>query len=293
MNDNDSDSSDDDLIVRLRNNSKQFKDFKLIRYPFMKPSFSPHPYGWAMDHVIGLWGLDWLFCININTRYLVVYPVPENSKEVIKALTDLCRRFTVKTIKSDYSSTYRSDDLKKFYDKHNITHYNYCSDFGHQNAIIDRAIKTIRMYAKKLKTNDMQEVVDYYNNTKHRMIKCPPAVMMQDPTGEWNYINRCQRELKEVNERLKELGVLDYQPGDWLFVHLNLAKTDNKFDKQENDFNYIGQFVEYFRGNVRVSFDKGNELVPMYCTRPVPKGYDINDGRTSFIRKEKPKRTKK
>ena len=57
-----------------------------------KPYFSPEPHSWEIDLVFNLLeqGDVYLFCININTKYLVVYRVKSKSaNDVLPALEDL------------------------------------------------------------------------------------------------------------------------------------------------------------------------------------------------------------
>ena len=276
MNDNEIDSSDDDLLVQLSENPILPPDCKLERYRLIKPSFCPKPYGWNIDHVYNLNEKNWLFCMNMNTRYLVVYPIPENSVSVRNALTDLCNRFTVTSIKSDKSSAYTSNIMKDFYIEHEINFYARPTTYVNTNRLIDRVILTIRLYAKKLNTDDIQTVVDYYNNRKHRIINCPPAVMMEDPTGELNYIARCQRELEAANQRFKELGILDYKKNDIVMIHVDESKTKEKFKKKNRVFHKFGKFYQYLEGNVIVNTKKKFYVVPMYCTRPISQEWTLN-----------------
>ena len=276
MNDNQNELDHDDLLVRLRETYTLPPDTKLERNRLSKPSFCPKPYGWNIDHVYGLNGKDWLFCMNMNTRYLVVYPIPENSAAVKKSLQDLCNRFVVKSIKCDGSNAYASSIMKQFYEERDIRFHSRPTTYINTNRLIDRAIRTIRTYANKLNTDDVQTIVDYYNNQKHRMIKCPPAVMMEDPTGEWNYIARCQRELEATNERLKEKGILDYKYGDILMLHIDESKTKDKYKKKNRVFHKFGKFIKYHNGAVHVNTKEKIYTLPYYCTRPIPQRWTLD-----------------
>ena len=61
-----------------------------------RPYYSKYPGCWEIDHAfhVGEQGDEWLFCVNVNTRYLVVYPIPEQAEAVHKSIKDLiCELF--------------------------------------------------------------------------------------------------------------------------------------------------------------------------------------------------------
>ncbi|GHU18944.1 hypothetical protein FACS189472_08020 [Alphaproteobacteria bacterium] len=126
--------------------------------------------------------------------------------------------------------------------------------------IIDAAIKTIRNLVgrasgyKEDAFNDenlLGNVVRIYNNTVHSAFlnKFTPAEMQQDPELEALYIKHCQDKLKEVDFKRQMNGYLTYPKGAILLVHLDLAKTDRKFTKRRRNFDELGRFVKYERGN--------------------------------------------
>ena len=257
--------------------SQTSKDIKLDKKKLQKPSYGIRPGSWEMDHVYNLVdkGDSWLFCINQNTRYLVLYETPETSESVINCLKDLINRFKVSSIKCDGSSAYKSQQIKEFYEENNIEfHYN-SSKYTNHNRIVDRVIRTIRdgLYNISEETviiaKDVQQLVEMYNNTYHNSIKMTPNEMMNDEDKEWRYIRKCNEKLRDVKEELLKQEISNYQVGDEILVHLNEVRTSNKFKKQRRVFNHKGKFVEYVDGNVKVSIDGKEVVVPMYCTRPI------------------------
>ena len=64
-----------------------------------KPYFSPEPHSWEIDLVFNLLEQDdiYLFCININTKYLVVYRVKsKRADDILPSLEDLRNKFEIK-----------------------------------------------------------------------------------------------------------------------------------------------------------------------------------------------------
>ena len=249
-----------------------------------RPYFSHEPGCWEIDHAFNVLeeGDKWMFCINVNTRYLVVYPIPERAYDVMQSLKDLTESFDVKSIRGDGSTKYcpleyqnrvmtpdmlrhefesgkfRNDNdqdrLMRWYMNNNITIYFNSSPFTLHNKIVDVVIKTIRnaIGYRRLKPKHMEQLVDYYNNTVHKTIGCTPSEMQDNPEIEYQYIRWCERKLSEIIANQKRLGYLDYKPGNILMVHIDKGKTSEKHDKRRRFFDRLGTFVQYDHGNVVV-----------------------------------------
>ena len=249
-----------------------------------RPYFSHEPGCWEIDHAFNVLeeGDKWLFCINVNTRYLVVYRKPERAYDVWQSLIELREEFTVKSIRGDGSTKYcpleyqnlvmtpdmlrreyesgklrgdnDTDRLMRWYMNNNITIYFNSSPFTLHNKIVDVVIKTIRnaIGYRRLKPKHMEQLVNYYNNTVHKSIGCTPAFMQEHPDVEYQYIRWCERKLSEIIANQKRLGYLDYKPGNVLMIHIDKSKTSEKHDKRRRFFDKLGVFVRYDHGNVVV-----------------------------------------
>ena len=220
---------------------------------------------------------DFMFCLNLNCRYLVVYEIPERSVDVVNSLINLISRFKVKSLKFDGSRAYNSDLVRDFCSSNDIRIYSESSPFTNHNRLIDRVIRTIRDFAFKMDTDNIDKVVEYYNNKVHRVIKCSPSKMMEDPTGELLWIAKCEEKCRVVESMLKLKGILDYKSGCRIMVHLDVHKTNNKFMKRRRVFDTVCKFVKYSNGNVIVVVAGTERSVPMYCTRPLPEGWVDSD----------------
>ena len=111
---------------------------------------------------------------------------------------------------------------------------------------------------------------------------------------EYQYIRWCQQKLNYIINRQELHGLLNYQPGNILLVHLDKGKTSNKFEKRRTFWDRTGEFVEYINGNVRVklltpvkiatnSNPRTDIVVPIYHTRflaknkqSIPEGFVKN-----------------
>ena len=73
-----------------------------------RPYFSNERGAWEIDHCFNMArpGDSWMFCINVNTRYLVVYEIPERADHVLNSLQELAKNHLVKSIRGDGSDAY-------------------------------------------------------------------------------------------------------------------------------------------------------------------------------------------
>ena len=249
-----------------------------------KPYFSPEPHSWEVDLVFNLLeqGDVYLFCININTKYLVVYKVEsKRAADVLPSLIDLRNRFEVKSIKGDGERSFAAEDTKRFWSHYHIKTYFSKTKFTNHNRVVDSVIRTIRnaIGYRNISEEQLEQIVNYYNNTKHSGTGFTPIDMMEDIDKEFYYIRRCNERLIDVKKRLPKL-----KQGNVVLVHLELSKVAGKFEKKRKTFDRIGVFQEYLNGNVRVKISppvqissglwRDDVLVPEYAVRFVAE--DIN-----------------
>ena len=261
-----------------------------------RPYYSPIPGGWEIDHCFNMCQQNdsWMFCININTRYLVIYKINEKAEEVLSALQDLIKEFKVTSIRGDGSVAYSNVSkpnakqsvskfvsvsspvmkLLQFYAENGIKYYFNSGKMTNHNRIIDAVIKTIRSAIgyRRLTDEQLRQIVDYYNNTQHRSLKVmgktlTPNEMTKtgkiidgiqfDPEDlEWSYIRKCDQKLEDVMNEQRLYGLHSYRKGNILMIHTELGKTADKHEKKRRIFDRIGEFVEYIHGNVRVILNR-------------------------------------
>ena len=170
---------------------------------------------------------------------------------------------------------------------------------AHKN--VDAVIRTLRnafgLDDRRIADyNLMRQMVNFYNNTPHsslrfknydyngdiseyqgsglvpptKWIYYSPAQVQNNVDLEWRYIRNMKLKLRNINEKQKLKGLLDYKKGNIILVHLDKSKTQKKHEKRRRVFNEIAEFINYQNGNVICklinpyrTFNKTNDgLVP-------------------------------
>lgn len=277
---------------------------------FYRPYFSPEPGAWEIDFAFHMCNdkqknIDedsvadtWLFCVNINTRYLEIYQCEKKSKNDVRdSLKDLIQNYNVKSIRGDGEAAFNSREVQRLLDTKHIKYNWNDGKFTNHNKIVDAVIKTIRnaIGYREISGGQLQKIVNYYNNTYHRAIDCTPREMQENIELEYQYIRWCEQKLNFVLNQQNMYGLLKYEPGDILLVHLDKGKTSNKFEKRRTFWDRCGEFIEYINGNVKVRLmtpvkisiaanPRTEVVVPIYHTRflaknkeSIPKGFIVNN----------------
>jgi hypothetical protein len=238
-----------------------------------KPNFSNAPGTWEIDLAYGMLGGNenednsrdiHLFCINVNTRYLVVYRLPDKSKRsILRAISNLRLRYPVVRLKGDGERGFA-----KVLDVIDSSPYTY------HNKTVDRVIRTIRdaVGYRIITEEQFQQIVFYYNNTYHRAIDCTPQEMMDNPEIEDQYIRWCIEKLNRIREKTYRQGLYSYKEGNILLLHLDAGKTPEKYKKIRSYWNGIGVFRGYASQSAVVvqlldSVTGKNVSVPVYYTK--------------------------
>jgi hypothetical protein len=273
------------------------------RKKLQRPSFSNEPGCWIFDFVFQLGGkgtIDWLFMMNINTRYLFAMPAQHKSADEVRnalfALFDHLRKFpgqAVKSIIGDGEAAFQANSLKAIFDVVPGKKIWNSSPYTYHGKILDRVVRTIRdaIGYRILGKEGVQQIIDYYNNTYHLAIDCTPVEMMMNPEIEWQYIRYCEDKVTTVKEYQRSTGLRKYKAGNVLLIHLEKSKTSERFEKQRRYWNTLGIFLEYSNGNVRVlamvRVPKTKDpretvyvnvpqaiIVPIYFTKMVAESFD-------------------
>ncbi|KAA6394934.1 MAG: hypothetical protein EZS28_009540 [Streblomastix strix] len=229
-----------------------------------RPYFSPKLGSWEIDIVFSMYSRViranqiYLFCININTKYLVVFPLRDKSAGQIKnALQILVKNYHVTNIRGDGEKGFNGDTLKEFYQENKIKTFFTDSKFTNHNSVVDSVIRTIRNAfgndSDKFADNDlMQEMVNMYNETPHSAYenKFTPQQANDNHDIEGIFIRQSQNKLYEIKQQQQKLGLLSFVPGNILMIHLDYSKTGHQFKKQRRNFNELAEFQRYSNGNV-------------------------------------------
>ncbi|KAA6395105.1 MAG: hypothetical protein EZS28_009372 [Streblomastix strix] len=116
-----------------------------------RPYFSQKLGSWEIDLVFSMderivrANQIYLFCININTKYLVVFPLRDKSAGQIKnALQILVKNNHVTNIRGDGEKGFSGNVLKTFCNENKITSFFTDSKFTNHSRVVDSVIRTIR-----------------------------------------------------------------------------------------------------------------------------------------------------
>jgi hypothetical protein len=271
---------------------KTVQDYRLKPLKaFYRPYFSPHFNTWEIDLVFFAKDKLYLFAINVNTKFLLVYPIRnKNTYSIIDVLNNMVRVVEIDEIRGDGEKAWAMKDgrnmkavgsIDKWCKDREIRTYFTNSSFTNHNRVVDRVIRTIRDclggYEGEEVTNKLiQTMVNYYNNTPHIAYQnvFSPMEVQNNKEIEAEYIEYQRQNLEIAETRQRYAGMTDYKVGNILLIHLDLAKTQAKFDPIRRNFNHIGEFQEYLHGNVVCRIIRHNALnqlvqVPIFYTMKI------------------------
>ncbi len=180
--------------------------------------------------------------IGTNNHYAVVYPLNDKKASTIHdSLSRFINEYHPYKLTSDEESAFvAKDNIQLCKDNsvlvHIITEQNH-SALG----IIDRFIRTLRdmntpnektmkqSHDSKYKTftlKRMNKLIEIYNNTYHRRIKCTPKEMFDDNELEYKYIE------SQLKQKHKQEDIRDFNLSEGSFVRYVLPKNDLKMKKR-------------------------------------------------------------
>jgi hypothetical protein len=236
-----------------------------------------------------------MFAININTKYLYVFPsFTKDSKTVMESISKILNKWVeIKSILGDFDKAFVSNYLTNFLALKNIRYYFAPQMYMNRNRVVDRVICTIRdMFynlgrkASLFDNNLMQKVVHGYNNKIYKALfnRFTPKKAQHNSMIEHTYIIEKNLELDRVNHSLMEK--YQYQPGDILLCHIPVKETLRI--KRRKNFNTLSYFIKYLHGNVLIQIYDSNEqiVVPTYCTKFIAKNIDMlsEEGKRTFLK---------
>jgi hypothetical protein len=298
----------DNILIPDNNEEEYLQDIRLKPLKkYYRPEFSPHMNSCIIDIVFFKKPKRYMFIINENTRYLVVYTLPDKSGcEIYECLDKFINEFTKETkqiyIKGDGERGFGKVQ-RLFNDRPNVHFYlkptrnQYGLMLTNSNKIIDIVVKTIRnllgrvsQYNPNALINDglLSNVVNIYNNTVHSAFnnKFTPAQVQNDYLLEAEYIRWCEYKLKEAEDKQLKSGLLTYEIGNILLVHLPLEKTTfSMSQKRRRNFDELAIFRGYKNGNAICELlnpypNLQVVVLPIYYTKIIAN--DINDYRRKF-----------
>jgi hypothetical protein len=243
------------------------KDKKLPPlHKYDRPYFSPRSGSWEIDYFCTGDNPDeltqesifryYLFCININTKFLVVYHLNLNkfhdATMTDHFINDLAFRHRVRSIRGDADPSFA--ELTKI---HGVKTYFSPSKYTNKNRVVDRVMRTIRdavgLDKELLLIPDVvNQIVYFYNNTPHSAYDnmFTPTEAHFDSEIEGWYVRKQQRRLVDVLRLQRSDYLNTYTPKCILLIHLPYSKTSKKFVKRRRNFDTLAEFIRYDHGNV-------------------------------------------
>jgi hypothetical protein len=291
--------------IHIKTRLNRIPDTKLSNLrKFYRPYFSPYHHSWELDYfntgiVDEKYYRMYLIFININTKFIVVYPLqlnqPPSSDITLSYFVDFANNFTVTNIRGDDDTSFQGGFIE-YLDDHNIRSFFSSSPYTNKNRVVDRAIRTIKDAVGVSKhlllfPSLIEEIVYYYNNTPHKAFKniFTPYEVQNDKEIENWYIRQQQARL--LNTLKIQRLIPRYKHNNVLLVHLPLDKTPNRFKKRRRNFDEVGQFLEYANGNCVVQLsDKSVVTVPIYYTQYMAENSDQFFEKKTRIQRDPSKR---
>jgi hypothetical protein len=291
-------------------------DFKLKPlHQLYRPYFSPQFDSYEMDYVNTGRFFDeknqvhiqnYLFVININTKYLFSVPLPageapsvERTTQALEVVFQKLYPKSIDNLRADADTAFGRTDLNidisitnKKLSQNQRTLFNYLnfkgvkrvffssSKFTNKNRCVDRAIRTIRdlvgqKVIRLLNPDIVEHLVDLYNQTPHSAFlhKFSPSEVQNNPEIEGVYIRHQKRVLQEVQDKESEVGINLYKPGNIIMIYIPKDKTSHQFDKRRRNFSDLAVFINYKNGNVvcelldQLLFKNPIIEIPIYYTK--------------------------
>jgi hypothetical protein len=253
----------------------------LLKKKFSRKSYSPVRGGYEMDiFQVSESQQRYLFLININTRFLHVFPIRDKSSQAIfEILVHFIPEYRVTSIRGDGETAFSSRRLQSLYNFYKVkTSFNGSSQIYHVK-LVDAVIRTIRDgFGQNIETMNnnkaMQQMVNYLNNSVNRSTKLTPAEMEYYPELENAWIRNCQKINEQMVRRQRMEGLWNYKFGDIILLSIDTSKTSKMFEKRRRCFDKLGVFQQYLNGNV-VAYILDSDLrtieipvqIPIYFTR--------------------------
>jgi hypothetical protein len=274
----------DEQVIRL-------KDKKLTPLKqYMRPYFSPYYNSWEIDFMIVPYKTNtffmykkpgtfyYLFAININTKYLCVYPSHKRDTNiVVYAIEDMLKNnIRIDNIRGDFDVAFRNQ-LQHYLKDKKIGYFFTSFEFTNRNKVVDRVMRTIRdMFEQYGDVPEllcdvrlMKYVVNKYNNTKHSAFdhRFTPNQVQQSHELESFFI-------RKQNLKLDLLNIdkfIHYKPGNALMICIPWKDIGYK---RRRNFTHLAEFIRYEYGNVLCKIilppvqldDYDTLLLPMYYT---------------------------
>jgi hypothetical protein len=208
-------------------------DFMIVPFPSEGSSIFTHFKTNKINADQGNSNFYYLFAININTKYLYVFPsFAKDTTTVIESISKMLNQWVeIKSIRGDYDSAFVTPFLTNFLTSKNIRYFFTPQVFTNRNGVVDHVIRTICDMFYNLDPNAslfdnslMQKVVHEYNKIHKALFnRFTPNQAQHNSMIEHTYIIETNLEFGKINHRLMEK--YQYLPGDILLCHIPVKQS--------------------------------------------------------------------
>ena len=235
----------------------------------LKPKTMRSKMGKSYSAFIGGYQIDlfiykrkyYLLAININTRYgYISKPIKNKSvHEVLPEIKIFVDRFKPQIISCDNEPAFTSKDTIDYLISKDIELRIITEQLHSSLGIINRFCRTIRDMLFKSKSLTLEEAIEIYNNSYHRMIGMKPKDMQNDSELEEMYISRSifenKAKIKKLHENIKVGSKVRF-----------INEYENKLKKiryKLSPYYYVVDSIDNFKAAIMAK-DGSIKSVPLY-----------------------------
>ena len=235
----------------------------------LKPKTMRSKMGKSYSAFIGGYQIDlfiykrkyYLLAININTRYgYISKPIKNKSvHEVLPEIKIFVDRFKPQIISCDNEPAFTSKDTIDYLISKDIELRIITEQLHSSLGIINRFCRTIRDMLFKSKSLTLDEAIEIYNNSYHRMIGMKPKDMQNDSELEEMYISKSifenKAKIKKLHENIKVGSKVRF-----------INEYENKLKKiryKLSPYYYIVDSIDNFKAAIMAK-DGSIKSVPLY-----------------------------
>lgn len=216
--------------------------------------------------------------IDIYSRYVFVEPLKNKQMTTVKnAMERIINKFNnkIKNITTDDGKEFNNNKMKKLLNDNDIKHWITPAGTPNKLSIIERFHRTLRnkmnLYFSANRTNkyidDLQNIIDNYNETYHRTIKSTPKDIYEGKSYNKQDIIKNEYDLNEGDtvRRIIKKGTFDKgnsKYSDTLYiideVHNNSYTIKNKNNGNKLKRRYMGYELKKvnINDNIEDNYDK-------------------------------------
>lgn len=199
----------------------------------------------------------YLLAINVNTRYGYISDVlkSKSTRDVLPEIKTFVERFKPQIISCDNEAAFTSRETLEYLISVDVELRVITEQIHSSLGIINRFCRTLRDMNALVEAS-LDELVDIYNNTYHRMIGMKPSTMQSDSDLEERYILHC---IQENKKRLKHVDIKKGMKVRYVLDEQKMKKTRYRL----SPCYYVVDAVDQFKC-VLMARDGSSKSVPIF-----------------------------